>query len=71
MTTDPISDMLTRLRNANAVMHRSTTMPASKMKEGIAKILVSEGKSFCPAEDKNTPKQAFYAYFGGYHIDFA
>lgn len=43
MTTDPISDMLTRLRNANAVMHRSTTMPASKMKEGIAKILVSEG----------------------------
>ncbi len=43
MTTDPISDMLTRLRNANAVMHQSTSMPASKMKEGIAKILVSEG----------------------------
>jgi small subunit ribosomal protein S8 len=43
MTTDPISDMLTRLRNANAVNHHTTTMPASKLKEGIAKILVSEG----------------------------
>ena len=43
MTTDPISDMLTRLRNANAVNHHTATMPASKLKEGIAKILVSEG----------------------------
>ena len=43
MTTDPISDMLTRIRNANAVHHHTTTMPASKVKEGIAKILVSEG----------------------------
>lgn len=43
MTTDPISDMLTRIRNANAVGHDTLTMPASKMKEGIAKILASEG----------------------------
>lgn len=43
MTTDPISDMLTRIRNATAVHHHTTTIPSSKMKEGIAKILVSEG----------------------------
>ena len=43
MTTDPISDMLTRLRNATAVHHQTATMPASKVKEGIAKILVAEG----------------------------
>ncbi|MEX1281282.1 MAG: 30S ribosomal protein S8 [Acidimicrobiia bacterium] len=43
MTTDPISDMLTRIRNANAVGHPSLAMPASKMKEAIAKILASEG----------------------------
>lgn len=43
MNTDPIADMLTRIRNANMVGHASLAMPSSKMKEGIAKILVSEG----------------------------
>ncbi len=43
MMTDPISDMLTRIRNANAVFQETTRMPSSKLKEGIAEILVSEG----------------------------
>lgn len=41
--TDPIADMLTRIRNANIAMHDTLTMPSSKMKEAIAKILLSEG----------------------------
>ena len=41
--TDPIADMLTRLRNANQAYHDSTTMPHSKIKEGIAEILKTQG----------------------------
>ncbi len=41
--TDPIADMLTRLRNANSAYHDSVVMPYSKMKAGIAEILKSEG----------------------------
>ncbi|NLA28081.1 MAG: 30S ribosomal protein S8 [Propionibacterium sp.] len=41
--TDPIADMLTRLRNANQAYHDSTTMPHSKIKAGIAEILKQEG----------------------------
>ena len=41
--TDPIADMLTRIRNAIVAKHDSVEMPTSKMKEEIAKILVSEG----------------------------
>jgi small subunit ribosomal protein S8 len=41
--TDPIADMLTRLRNANSAYHESVSMPSSKMKVGIAEILKSEG----------------------------
>lgn len=43
MVTDPISDMLTRIRNAVAVGHERVSMPSSKMKEALARILVSEG----------------------------
>ncbi len=43
MHTDPIADMLTRIRNAVAVGHERVTMPSSKLKVGIANILVSEG----------------------------
>ncbi len=43
MYTDPISDMLTRLRNANQALHEEVRMPSSKMKEGIAEILAAEG----------------------------
>ncbi len=41
--TDPIADMLTRLRNANQAFHDTTSMPHSKIKVGIAEILKQEG----------------------------
>ncbi len=41
--TDPIADMLTRLRNANSAYHETVTMPSSKMKIGIAEILKEQG----------------------------
>ena len=41
--TDPIADMLARLRNANSAYHESVTMPHSKIKVGIAEILKQEG----------------------------
>jgi small subunit ribosomal protein S8 len=43
MNTDPIADMLTRIRNANMVGHATLDMPASKIKVEIAKLLKSEG----------------------------
>lgn len=43
MMTDPIADMLTRIRNAVAVGKSTVEMPSSKMKEGIARILAAEG----------------------------
>ena len=51
--TDPIADMLTRLRNASAARHDSVDVPASKMKKAIAEILLEEGyiKSFQIVED--------------------
>ncbi len=41
--TDPIADMLTRLRNANQAFHDEVSMPYSKMKAGLAEILQQEG----------------------------
>jgi small subunit ribosomal protein S8 len=41
--TDPIADMLTRIRNANTAMHDDVTMPSSKMKEALAQVLQREG----------------------------
>ncbi|MFN8016133.1 MAG: 30S ribosomal protein S8 [Acidimicrobiia bacterium] len=41
--TDPIADMLTRIRNANIAMHDNVAMPTSKLKEAVAKILLREG----------------------------
>ncbi len=41
--TDPIADMLTRLRNANKAYHESTSMPHSRIKAGIAEILKAQG----------------------------
>jgi small subunit ribosomal protein S8 len=41
--SDPIADMLTRVRNANTAMHDTVKMPSSKLKEALAKILVQEG----------------------------
>ncbi|MDR1816524.1 MAG: 30S ribosomal protein S8 [Clostridiales Family XIII bacterium] len=41
--TDPVADMLTRIRNANTAGHKTVEMPASKMKKSIAAILKEEG----------------------------
>ncbi len=43
MQTDPIADMLTRVRNANRALHERTEMPNSRMKEEIARLLKEEG----------------------------
>src|SRR5918992_3933348 len=43
MLTDPIADMLTRIRNANKALHETTEMPTSRQKEEIARILQEEG----------------------------
>ena len=53
--TDPIADMLTRIRNANNARHETVDVPASKLKLAIAKILVEEGyiKSYQFIEDGN------------------
>ncbi len=52
MTSDTIADMLTRIRNANTAHHKSVSMPASKMKVEIARVLVEEGyiESFAAGE---------------------
>ena len=42
-TTDPIADMLTRIRNASAAKHKTVDVPGSKMKKAIADILYNEG----------------------------
>ena len=51
--TDPIADMLTRIRNANSAKHDSVEIPASNLKKAIAEILVEEGyiKSYQVTED--------------------
>jgi len=43
VSTDPIADMLTRIRNANSAQHRQVDIPASKIKEQLAKVLKKEG----------------------------
>ena len=51
--TDPVADMLTRIRNANSAKHDTVDVPASKMKKSIAQILLDEGyiKSFTVIDD--------------------
>ena len=41
--TDPVADMLTRIRNANVAMHDTVKMPSSKLKEALADVLAREG----------------------------
>jgi small subunit ribosomal protein S8 len=43
MLTDPIADMLTRIRNANRALQETAAMPTSRMKEEIARLLADEG----------------------------
>ena len=51
--TDPVADMLTRIRNANNAKHETVDVPASNMKKSIAQILLDEGyiKSFQVVDD--------------------
>ena len=55
--TDPIADMLTRIRNANVAMHDEVRMPSSKLKEALAAILQKEGyiEGFDVADDPGRP----------------
>jgi len=55
--TDPIADMLTRIRNANTAMHDDVTMPSSKLKLSLAEILKSEGyiSDFSQADNDGRP----------------
>ena len=55
--TDPIADMLTRIRNANVAMHDTVPMPSSKLKEALAGILEREGyiEGFSVQDDPGRP----------------
>ena len=53
--TDPVADMLTRIRNANSAKHETVDVPASNLKKAIAQILLDEGyiKSFNIVDNGN------------------
>jgi small subunit ribosomal protein S8 len=57
--TDPIADMLTRIRNANIAMHDEVRMPSSKLKEALAAVLKAEGyiEGFEVEENPGKPGQ--------------
>ena len=57
MMTDPVADMLTRIRNANTAMHDDVRMPSSKLKEALAAVLQKEGyiDGFEVTDDPNRP----------------
>jgi small subunit ribosomal protein S8 len=55
--TDPIADMLTRIRNANIAMHDEVSMPSSKLKVALAEVLKSEGyiEDFVTIDNQDRP----------------
>ena len=59
MVTDPIADMLTRIRNAVTAKHTRVDMPASRIKADIARILADEGyiQSFKLVDDATSPQK--------------
>ncbi|MBP6062992.1 MAG: 30S ribosomal protein S8 [Fusobacteriaceae bacterium] len=65
--TDPIADMLTRIRNANAVMHEKVDMPHSNLKEKLAEILKEEGfiSNFKVVTDGNKKNIRVYLKYVG------
>lgn len=67
MQTDPIADMLTRIRNASMVQHRTVVVPSSKIKTSIAKILQEEGfiQGFSVTEDKPQPNLVLHLKYTG------
>ncbi len=74
MMTDPVGDMLTRIRNAGQARHREMTCPASKLKEAVARVLCKEGfvSEVTTAESQGKPVlvvQLRYAESGKLMID--
>ncbi len=66
--TDPIADMLTRIRNAQAATKAQATMPASKVKAAIAQVLVDEGyiRDFTVVDNEGKPELTIgLKYFQG------
>ena len=66
MVSDPIGDMLTRIRNANTALHENVAMPVSGMKREIARILKEEGyiRDFHIAENGTHPKLVVELKYG-------
>ena len=66
MLTDPIADMLARIRNANRAMHDTVSMPTSRMKEEIARLLHDEGyiKGFSVVEAEPVNQLVIELKFG-------
>lgn len=64
--TDPIADMLTRIRNANQVSHEKVEIPASKIKEQVAKTLKKEGyiKHYKVIQDRKQGTLKIYLRYG-------
>ncbi|APR84149.1 SSU ribosomal protein S8p (S15Ae) [Minicystis rosea] len=64
--TDPIADMLTRIRNAGLARHDRTEIPASRLKEAVAKILKSEGfiADVRPSEGEGAKKLTIVLKYG-------
>jgi small subunit ribosomal protein S8 len=60
--TDPIADMLTRIRNANIAMHDDVRMPSSKLKEALAGVLQNEGyiESFDVEDNQDRPGRTLH-----------
>lgn len=69
VTTDPIADLLTRIRNALTARHDTVSVPASKMKKAIADILVQEGyiKSAELGDDNGHPVIEIVLKYGAKH----
>jgi small subunit ribosomal protein S8 len=65
--TDPISDMLTRIRNATKAAHEDVLVPASKIKENIARILAEEGyvEGYDVVEDRSHPAIKIHLRYSG------
>jgi small subunit ribosomal protein S8 len=64
--TDPVADMLTRIRNANKALHATTEMPNSKLKQEIARILKEEGyiANYKPTEENGQKVIRVYLKYG-------
>jgi small subunit ribosomal protein S8 len=64
--TDPIADMLTRIRNANKALHETAVMPTSRLKEDIARLLKEEGyiRDFRVETDNGHPSLVIELKYG-------